>query len=394
MLILESITSPYKQRMRILLVSNYPYDEQESMLRFAALLKAGLSEKGHEARILRQKPLLGRIKPGARGISKWLGYVDKFFLFPPVLAREARWADVVHICDHSNSMYVLWVRSKPHIVTCHDMLAVRSALGEIPENPTRFTGRQFQKRILNGLKHALQVACVSESTRRDLDRIAQRPVQSTSVVQNGLNYQYAPMPPEDAKSILAKLGVPSDVPFLLHVGGNQWYKNRLGVLRIFSELIQRDGCKELRLVLAGKSWTNQMREFIERRALAGKAIELTAISNEDLRALYSTAKALLFPSLEEGFGWPIIEAQACGCPVFTSNRSPMTEIAGNAGLYIDPADPNAAAKIIAEQLPGIESLQQASIRNASRFTTSAMISGYLKLYETLLHENSSRYSLS
>ena len=78
-------------------------------------------------------------------------------------------------------------------------------------------------------------------------------------------------------------------------------------------------------------------------------IEVVEPSDEDLRSLYSGAAALLFPSLYEGFGWPLIEAQSCGCPVITSNRSPMTEVAGSAALYIDPANESAAAALIAAE---------------------------------------------
>ena len=80
--------------------------------------------------------------------------------------------------------------------------------------------------------------------------------------------------------------------------------------------------------------------------LRDRVIELTNITNEDLRALYSKATALLFPSLREGFGWPIIEAQACGCPVFTSDRVPMTEVGGDAAIYLDPTDPRPAPRLL------------------------------------------------
>ena len=95
-----------------------------------------------------------------------------------------------------------------------------------------------------------------------------------------------------------------------------------------------------------------MYQFYE-RAIAGKTQvrELVSVQNEDLRALYSTATALLFPSFQEGFGWPIIEAQACGCPVITSNRTPMTEVGENAAIYINPDSPEEAAREIAKHFP-------------------------------------------
>ena len=90
--------------MKVLLVGNYVNDEQESMQRFANLLQTGLRQAGHEVRLLRPTPFIGRIKPAAKGFGKWLGYVDKFVIFPRELKVAAKWADIVHVCDHSNAL--------------------------------------------------------------------------------------------------------------------------------------------------------------------------------------------------------------------------------------------------------------------------------------------------
>jgi glycosyltransferase involved in cell wall biosynthesis len=201
------------------------------------------------------------------------------------------------------------------------------------------------------------------------------------------------MPPQEANAHLGRLGISGAQPFLFHIGGNQWYKNRLGVLHIFSCLLKRNPARDLKLVMAGKPWTQVMCRFVCDNGLELNIVRLTEVSNEELRALYSSAIALLFPSLQEGFGWPIVEAQACGCPVFTSNRAPMNDVGGNAAIYIDPEDAAGAAIIVAENLHSVSDLRPASMKNAARFSTSAMISGYLRLYESLLNENSPRHQL-
>ena len=89
--------------------------------------------------------------------------------------------------------------------------------------------------------------------------------------------------------------------------------------------------------------------YCQSRPLAPNVYQLTAVSDANLQALYSLATALLYPSWQEGFGWPIIEAQSCGCPVFTSNRAPMTEVASTAAVYFNPHDPVQAAAIIWRQ---------------------------------------------
>jgi glycosyltransferase involved in cell wall biosynthesis len=371
--------------MRILLVGNYERDGQESMQRFTAFMALGLHHAGHEVRVAKPRAWLGRIHRSTTGFGKWLGYTDKFGVFPFVLKSEIRWADVVHICDHANSFYTKYLRFVPHVVTCHDLLAARSALGEIPENPTRWTGRELQRLILKRLTEAQHIACVSDATRSDLLRLAGIGEQRVSRVYNSLNYPYSRMEEDEAVPRLRKLSVDPSRSFLLHVGGNQWYKNRLGVLRIVSALSKLSGGQTPTLVMVGKPWTTEMRQFILDNRMGDLTLELTAIADEDLRALYSTAAMMLFPSLQEGFGWPIVEAQACGCPVVTSKRPPMDEVGGDAAIYVDPEKPESAAAILHEALTAAAGMRESSMANAARFR-SGMIRSYLALYEKVCSE--------
>src|ERR1700737_4422576 len=152
--------------MRILLVANYLNDEQQSMQRFATLIERRLRETRHEVCVCTRSP------GGSVCFGNWLGYIDKFGVFPITLRAAVRWCDVVHICDHANSFYVRYLGSRPHLVTCHDVLAIRSALGEVPRNITGGTGQQLRRRILNGLKQAQHIVCVSDAPRAELLCIA------------------------------------------------------------------------------------------------------------------------------------------------------------------------------------------------------------------------------
>jgi len=355
------------------------------MQRFAACMALGLKQAGHEARIAKPNSLLGKLYPCAEGLGKWLGYVDKFGVFPSILKSETKWADVVHICDHSNSFYTKYLKFVPHIVTCHDLLAVRSALGEIPQNPIRWTGRELQRMIVKGLTEAQHIVCVSDATRSDLLRITRIRDQRVSRVYNSLTYPYSRMEKHEAARRIRKLSVDPSQPFFLHVGGNQWYKNRLGVLCVFSLLRKLSGGQTLKLVMVGKPWTHEMRRFILENGMSEVTLELSAVADEDLRALYSTATLMLFPSLEEGFGWPIVEAQACGCPVATSRRPPMDEVGGDAAIYIDPQDPESAAAVLHRALAAVARRRESSMANAARFR-SGMIGSYLSLYEKVCNE--------
>jgi glycosyltransferase involved in cell wall biosynthesis len=180
------------------------------------------------------------------------------------------------------------------------------------------------------------------------------------------------------------MGLSKSDTYFLHVGGNQWYKNRLGVLRIYAQLILMPEFATARLVMAGKSWTDAMRDFVHNGRLAGRVIEAVDVSNRQLQSLYCNALALLFPSLEEGFGWPIVEAQACGCPVITSGRPPMLEVAGDAAIFIDPGEPATAAEAIADGLAHRDRLCAAGFRNLDRFDEKSTVDQYLACYESIL----------
>jgi glycosyltransferase involved in cell wall biosynthesis len=360
--------------MRILLVGDYLPDKNQSMHRYSSMLERELSSRGHRVVCLRPCTVL-------RGLynSKWLGYVDKYLLLAPFLRKEAKQADVVHICDHGNAMLTRLLGETPHVVTCHDMLEVRSARGEFAEHKVSGAGRLLQGMIADGLNHARAIVCVSKKTRNDVLRILKCSPDDVTCIYNALNAVYEPMDGSDAQQHLIKLGVPLTEPYFLHVGGNQWYKNRLGLLRIFSFLQADARGRHFRLVLAGDSRTSDIQSFIDGHDLQGKVLSVSP-SDDELRALYSQATALLFPSIEEGFGWPILEAQACSCPVVTTARDPMTEVAGDAAIFIDPSNPAGAARTILDSLPELEGLSLRGWLNSQRFSISAMIDSYVELY--------------
>jgi glycosyltransferase involved in cell wall biosynthesis len=353
--------------------------------------------------LIRPDVILGRFGASSRsGLGKWLGYFDKFVLFPRRLKRELEaWknvatstgntaAIVVHVCDHSNAVYTRYLQKVAHVVTCHDMLAVRSAHGEFPQNPTRWSGRIFQAIILHGLNRAQRVACVSETTARDLRRIARLRPEQISVVANSLNYEYSPMPAGQAGAVVEKSfgrsqGSGPGPNFVLHVGGNQWYKNRLGVLRIYARLVDGGGNSSA-LVLVGEDLTPEMKSFVRAKRLEDRVFQIQSCSSEELRTLYTMAGVLLFPSLAEGFGWPVIEAQACGCPVVCSRVDPFPEVAGDGACLVETGDEQGFTDLIRRHVTDPDFRRQMIARgtaNARRFLPATMIANYLECYTTI-----------
>jgi glycosyltransferase involved in cell wall biosynthesis len=390
--------------MKIVLIGNYDLDRQESMQRFATLLHEHLSQRGISVELIKPRAVLGRFGERWPWLSKWAGYVDKFFLFSLKLrtsysrCSSASGGLVFHICDHSNSPYVDALPRSRVVATCHDLLAVRSALGEFPENPTARLGRELQRRILKGLERCSHVACVSQATRDDFLRLSGQSGRCAPVVHNGLNYPYRRMEGLEANVHIAKaladagviqegLGVLGEKSFILHVGGNQWYKNRSGVLHIYRRLtgLMPDAPE---LVIVGKPLTDTHRNWIRSASLTKRVISVPGPDNETLRAFYSRARLLLFPSLAEGFGWPILEAQACGCPVVASQYPPMPEIGGKQESYCNPRNFRGTAAIIRRLLSGNGRAglgsSEAMRSNRERFTTEAMIQGYVDIYSRVL----------
>jgi glycosyltransferase involved in cell wall biosynthesis len=370
----------------VLLIGNYPLDRQQSMQRFGTMMLQGLAAAGVAAELIAPRPFFGKFSSAGSFIAKWLGYIDKFVLFPCRLRmRLAQWPSLVHICDHSNAIYSGQINRVPVLVTCHDLLAVRGALGEETNCPASFTGKLLQRWILHGLRRASVITCVSTATFNDAQRLIchGRTCPELEVAMNGLNYPYRKLLGAEASVRLADVpGLNRGQPFVLHVGSNLRRKNRDGVLRIFAR------CKDKwngRLVFAGDLLDPELISLAERLGVSDRVTQLKDPTNDLLEALYNCAVALLYPSRFEGFGWPIIEAHACGCPVICSNSGPLPEAAGNAGLFHNVDDEEGfAADLLRLTDPGERSRwSEKGLRNAERFSTDKMISRYIDIYRSL-----------
>ncbi|WP_345537806.1 glycosyltransferase family 1 protein [Variovorax defluvii] len=376
--------------MKVLLIGNYVPDGQTSMLAFKRILERELPHEGCELRVLTPPRRVLRVPTSSR-LWKWLGYVDKFILFLPTLARELRWADVVHVADHSNGMYIPWVKSKPNVITCHDVIAVQAAKGMVDGWNVGWTGRLFQRLIAKGLRAADLVACVSHLTRRELLKLGLADESRVTVVLNGLNDDFRPVPPEEAHPLIERLGISPQDRYLMHVGWDLARKNRRTVLEAFIALQARAARSGTpapvdQLLFVGPELVPEMAELAQQHGVADRVKTVQGVSHEELRAVYACATALLFPSLQEGFGWPVIEAQACGCPVFTSDLAPMNEIGGEGAVYIDPNDPEAIAAAIEQATPRFAEMRRLGLENASHYTAHRMASNYVATYRRVLEE--------
>lgn len=369
---------------RILLIGNYLPDNQQSMLRFAELMYNKLLENDINVEMITPCNVFLRIPLLSGSIKKWLAYIDKYIIFPLQLSWISRKYDLIHICDHSNSLYARFTGNKPTIITCHDMLAIRGAMDDFDACRATKSGRQLQKLILNSFDYADLLVCVSQFTMDDVIKLTGRKKETVTVNHLGLNFNYRILDTETCNHILQTIpGFISNAPYLLNVGSSIARKNREAVIRIFANYRQQVNSN---LIFAGAALTNEQRKLAEQLRIKDSIIEIVGPSNEQLLALYNHAQALLFPSIGEGFGWPAIEAQACGCPVVSSQSGSLGEITGKGGAVFDHTDEQGMLNALLRLNNDADfrsTLIEHGLQNLSRFSIDRMIDQYISIYKKL-----------
>ena len=372
----------------------------QSMPRFARMIGTALQAKGYQVDYWAPQACAHALLEKTR-LAKWAGYVDQYLIFPlqVKLRLMKRRPDTLYIlCDQALGPWVPLVQHLPHVVHAHDLLALRSALGDIPENPTSPTGRLYQRYIRWGFQKAKHFICVSRRTQADLVKHGLVQPETSRVVYNGLNHPYRPIGRAQAIQRLDRAGLTGSARgMILHVGGGQWYKNTVGILRLYARYAARHAKPlPLWMISPHPSDTDTL-EALAQVPPQGQVFFYQGIDNAALEAAYSIANAFLFPSLAEGFGWPIVEAQACGCPVITTDDAPMNEIAGPMAVYLpllkagDDVGAWAAhgadvleATLKADALDAVGQNRHQRMAWASQFTTHQAIEGYLQVYESVL----------
>ncbi len=384
--------------MKLVIFCHPPYLPSQSMPRFAQMLRSSFEGLGHDVKLWAPQPRLHRLFAG-HPYAKWGGYIDQYVIFPRQVrkALAAEPADTMFVfADQALGPWVPLVENRPHVLHVHDLLNLRSALGDGPGHVTGFSGRVYQKYIRRGFRHARHFISVSNKTRQDLHKFGGVNAVTSEVVYNGLNYPYRPMPQDDARQRLRAQGLPvPDGGMLLHVGGGQWYKNKGGLIALYSRYVAETADPLPLWCIGPKPSAGIARRILEVPA-AGRVAFFQNLDNATLQAAYSLARVFLFPSFAEGFGWPLIEAQACGCPVITTDEPPMNEVAGDAARYIPRLAPTAdidvwaahGAQVLRELLAlSAAERQLVSQRGydwVKHFDARTAIARYLEIYQQIL----------
>ena len=368
----------------IVLIGNYELDRQQSMERFTVMLAEGLQKVGESVEVWKPIVCLGRFsKTTLRGFGKWLGYIDKWILFPIVLQfRTRKYPNAkFHICDHSNAPYLAHLPKNRSSITCHDVLAIRGAMGfkDAYCSASR-TGKILQRWILKNLSNAQRIATVSSTTLRQLSNLSNepKPGHQRQIILNGFNEHFEPMQLDRANQLLSAVGLQNSHRFVLHVGSALPRKNRSMLLKMVAALGDRwDG----KICFAGQPLDPELRSETEQLGLTDRVIVVSGPDHETLVALYSRCEAFVFPSYSEGFGWPVIEAQACGAPVIASDIEPMPEVSGGAALHVSPDDVQqfVDAFLRLQDVNQRALLIQQGFENCKRFDVATMIDKYREL---------------
>ena len=260
-------------------------------------------------------------------------------------------------------------RSRRLVLTVHDL-----AFRLYPETAPLAT-RRWLARLDRALDQAAEIIVPSESTRTDLLRqYALEPARIT-VIHHGVDHgRYRPASPQEVERVRARYRI--DGPYLLFVGGIEPRKNLPGLLRAYARFPE---ASRPALVIAGASvaWNLEgmtaLRDALDVLSSGHRAkVILTGyVHDREKVALYTGAEALVFPSRYEGFGFPVLEAMACGTPVVTSNVSSLPEVAGDAAVLVNPDDDrdlSGGIRRILEDRTLRERLREAGRARASAFT--------------------------
>jgi len=266
--------------------------------------------------------------------------------------------DLIHLSD-----WTAPVTRVPTITTVHDLAFIK-----YPQTVDPLIRHTQSVRLSRVISHGNHIIVDSLSTKNDLIEKYQLDESLIDVVYPGIGSSYFPKSLDEIKRVKKKYSLPDH--FILSLGTQEPRKN-------LERLIEATKTLDLPLVIAGKyGWGKKLGNPSHVKVLG-------FVAEVDLSALYSSATVFCYPSLYEGFGFPVLEAMACGTPVVTSNISSLPEVAGEAAILIDPMNIEAIKSGIEQSLPMREKMINKGIQQAKKFRWDKAARQLLSIYEKL-----------
>lgn len=272
------------------------------------------------------------------------------------------------------STYYTTPTATPSFFFGHDMIPEATGLD--------LTDEDWQEKA-RGIRHASGHLMVSRSSARDLARFFPDVVeQEIAVAPNGLAPAFRPASEAEVAQARRDLGLPER--YALMVGdrsGAGGYKNGILAFRAAEQATARG--QRIALLCVGG-----LADIEPDHRAAAPSVDMRRLTADDatLRLLYAGAQALLYPSRYEGFGMPVLEAMACGCPVITCANSSLTEVGGEAAIYVDPDDPGAMAQALIDLAEPTTRAARATAgtAQAARFTITAQADGAMAAFRATI----------
>jgi len=370
--------------MKVALLSGLGTDISPSMVGYASQLQTALGGLGTEHEF---SPVQGQWQPpsGLQGfprLSRFAQDLASHFLYPKQLRGGQ--ADVSHILDHSYGHLINALHPERTVVTCHDLIPL-----EVPEmwrhGFSRQTGLRLYRRAVHGMARAVCIVADSIHTKDDVLKHLPVDPDRIRVVHLGIDTAFRPLPNAERPALRRKWwGSNEEGTILLHVGGTDLYKNIPGLLHILARVKERlPG--PVRLAKVGAGFTTTQQRLIQELHLEENIQPLGRVSQEELIEIYNAAEVLVYPSLHEGFGWPPLEALACGLPVVAARVASIPEVVGEAGVLCpDPHDADTLAEGVCQILvdPALRTeLVPKGLAQARKFTWEKCAREMLAVYE-------------
>jgi glycosyltransferase involved in cell wall biosynthesis len=281
--------------------------------------------------------------------------------------------DIAIVVDHGNAAYIPALRAKSRIVLCHDLIPWLYACGELKGWAPSRLGRIMLDANAAGLRAADHVVCVSESTRNDLVRILGIANERISVASLGLRQDLTSIADAACAASVGAADIPRNRQFILSFGTAP-YKNMRATLEIFERALPSLP-RDILLVMLGVS-DEKFRNVVNASSARDRILLPQSCDDRLLASLYRRSLALLFPSVYEGFGMPILEAQWFGVPVVASTAPAIVEVSGQGALLFNPTDIAAGAAHLISAVTSNhirDGLIAAGAANVRRYTPDAWI---------------------
>ncbi len=267
----------------------------------------------------------------------------------------------------------------PFVFTMHDVTPFTH-----PEFYPEAIRHRLNPMIKRGLEHARTIICISEDCRQTTAEHFGIPLERMEVIHHGVNPTLAPVEKSKARAwVEQEYDLHNE--YLFYVGKLEARKNIVRLIEAFSKVIAETDFKG-DLVLAGRRYwdLDGIDDAVRKFGVKDRVRELGYVPDEHLAPLFSASEFFVFPSLWEGFGFPILEAMACGAPVVTSSVSSLPEIAGGAAVLVDPHSSDSIASGMVEMLSCSnfsEEIRQRGLKRAAEFTWERTAKETLAVYK-------------